>query len=231
MQGEDPLDRSTQGVRRADPLRDLERGVAGLRLGRLVDEELPLVTPEVGAAFKAALRQLEQQGAVIVPFKPPRSLTDYMRRCGVMIAVEAYANHRALVENAGTPLNAAVRTRMLGGKTVSAAELLAEEAERQRAIGEFLSSMDRLDALLLPTAPFAAIPVREVDEAQTPLGLHNRFVNYLELCGLAVPMGLSRQGLPLSLQIVARRLDDPLALRIGHAYETARGALGKPTSA
>lgn len=38
---------------------------------------------------------------------------------------------------------------------------------------------------------------------------------------LSVPCGLSRDGLPLSLQFVGKPLGEPLLCRIGHAYEQA----------
>jgi aspartyl-tRNA(Asn)/glutamyl-tRNA(Gln) amidotransferase subunit A len=46
-------------------------------------------------------------------------------------------------------------------------------------------------------------------------------VNYLGLCGLAVPNGFTAGGLPLSLQIVGHAGDEATALRIGWAYEAA----------
>ena len=46
-------------------------------------------------------------------------------------------------------------------------------------------------------------------------------MNYLGLCGLAVPNGFTAGGLPLSLQIVAHAGDEAAALRIGWAYEAA----------
>jgi Asp-tRNA(Asn)/Glu-tRNA(Gln) amidotransferase A subunit family amidase len=39
---------------------------------------------------------------------------------------------------------------------------------------------------------------------------------------LSVPMGMTRAGLPTSAQIIARRFDDPTALRIGRAIEVQR---------
>ena len=36
-------------------------------------------------------------------------------------------------------------------------------------------------------------------------------------------------GFPTSLQIVVRRLDDPVALRIGHAFEQVCGTFPKPS--
>ena len=72
------------------------------------------------------------------------------------------------------------------------------------------------------------MPLAEVDETAAPYAAHTRWANYLDLAGLAVPTALSTAGLPMSLQIVVRRFDDPLALRIGRAYETARGEFPRP---
>ena len=68
----------------------------------------------------------------------------------------------------------------------------------------------------------------DVDERRAPMALYTRWVNYLNLAALAVPSTVSSGGLPMSLQIVVRRLEEPLALRIGRAFETARGAFPRP---
>jgi aspartyl-tRNA(Asn)/glutamyl-tRNA(Gln) amidotransferase subunit A len=46
-------------------------------------------------------------------------------------------------------------------------------------------------------------------------------VNFLDLCALAVPNGVSRRGLPTSLLIICKGYDEATALRIGWAYEQA----------
>ena len=38
---------------------------------------------------------------------------------------------------------------------------------------------------------------------------------------LSMPCGINREGLPLSLQLVAHHLDEALLCRVGHAYEQA----------
>ena len=45
--------------------------------------------------------------------------------------------------------------------------------------------------------------------------------NYLGLCALSLPNGLTRAGLPTSLQIIAPAFGEAAALRIGWAYEQA----------
>jgi aspartyl-tRNA(Asn)/glutamyl-tRNA(Gln) amidotransferase subunit A len=228
MIGHDPDDPSTDDFRSVDPLRDLEKGVAGLRIGRIVDGDLTLATDEVKADLANSAAMLEKLGARIEPFKLPQSFESFTRSTGVIIASEGYANWRALIDDPKSGMADPIRARFLGGKTISAPDYLDVMRARDKAIDAFLSAMDRLDALILPTIPFPAMPVAEVDENQSPMAHFTRWGNYLALCGLAVPTALSKSHLPMSLQIIVRRFDDALALRIGRAFEKARGAFPAP---
>ena len=228
MLGHDPEDPSTEDFRPIDPLRDLEKGVAGLRIGRVVDEDLTLTTEEVRADIAKSASTLEKLGARIEPFKMPQSFESFTRATGIIIASEGYANWRKLIDDPKSGMADPIRTRFLGGKTISAADYLDVIQERGKAIDGFLSAMDRLDALILPTIPFPAIAVAEVDETKSPMAHFTRWANYLALASLAIPTALSKSKLPMSLQIVVRRFDDSLALRIGRAFEKARGDFPAP---
>ncbi len=230
MQGEDPQDTTTIGITRGDPLADLERGVRGLRVGRLGDADMPLATPGMRGAFDAAMRRLSDLGASVEPFALPVPLANLSKHMSALMAVEAYAHHRAFVDDPKSALHGTIRARMALGARIMAADWLTMCRERTQEIQRFGSALDRFDALLLPTTPFTAHAVEGVDEALSP-GAHTRFVNYLELCALSVPMSVTPDGLPTGLQIVCRRFDDPLALRIGHAFERARGPFPKPPMA
>jgi aspartyl-tRNA(Asn)/glutamyl-tRNA(Gln) amidotransferase subunit A len=74
--------------------------------------------------------------------------------------------------------------------------------------------------MLTPVAMTPAVRLDEVDQSTTP-ALLTRWVNLLDLCGLAVPTGFTAGGLPTSLQIVCRSYDEATALRIGWAYQNA----------
>ena len=63
-----------------------------------------------------------------------------------------------------------------------------------------------------------APPLTEVDQAVSP-GHFTRPFNYLGMCGLALPTGVTPAGLPTSLQIAARGGDEAVALRVGAALE------------
>jgi aspartyl-tRNA(Asn)/glutamyl-tRNA(Gln) amidotransferase subunit A len=228
MLGHDPEDSSTEDFRPIDPLRDLERGIAGLRIGRVVDEDLTLTTEEVRADLAKSASTLEKLGARIEPFKMPQSFESFTRATGIIIASEGYANWRRYIDDPKSGMADPIRTRFLGGKAISAADYLDVMQERGKSIDAFLSAMDRLDALILPTMPFPAIPVAEADETKSPMAHFTRWANLLALSSLAIPTALSKSKLPLSLQIVVRRFDDALALRIGRAFEKARGDFPAP---
>ncbi|MEM8976530.1 MAG: amidase family protein, partial [Pseudomonadota bacterium] len=143
-------------------------------------------------------------------------------------ATEAYATYANLVDDPSAPLADPIRKRMARGRDVSAAERVRIERNRARSIADFEAVIDRFDAIVLPTTPFTAMPIADIDEDDMTYGSHTRFANFLELAGLSVPMGLTKAGLPTSLQIVVRRFDDPLALRIGKAFENVRGEFPLP---
>ena len=44
---------------------------------------------------------------------------------------------------------------------------------------------------------------------------------------ITLPVGLSSEGLPLSMQIAGQALSEPMLCRIGHAYEEATGGYKK----
>lgn len=228
MQGPDPDDPTTEGVRRVDALGDLERGVSGLRIGRVAAGDIPGLDPDVDAACTRALELLASAGATIVPFRAPEPYAELSRRSGFISAVEGYAHYHRFVDDAASKLAAPIRARMAAGKAITAPDLVLGQRARAQSIARFLAALDRLDALVMPALPVPAIPVADVDEASQLLAPTTRFVNYLELASLAVPSGLSRSGLPVGVQIIVRRFDDPLALRIGRALELARGPFPRP---
>ena len=219
MQGADPLDpRTLSAPPPADPMPDMRRGVRGLRLARMPEAEREGCTPEMLAAYDAALELLARQGAEIVNIPLPCRFADATTATGRIIGSEAYTLIGELVDNMALPIDAAVRPRIQLGRGIGAREYLAALAERDRMKQSFLAALDGIDALLTPTTQTPAVAVASVDQSTTPAHF-TRFVNLLELCALSIPNGFTRTGLPLSLQIICRPYDEATALRIGWAYQ------------
>jgi aspartyl-tRNA(Asn)/glutamyl-tRNA(Gln) amidotransferase subunit A len=222
LNGPDPRDRQTLAWTPVDPLPALRRGVAGLRLAVMPDEERAGVDAEVLAAYDASVGTLATLGADIVRVKLPQRFADYAANTGRIIGAEGYHVVGALVDDMSLPVDPHVRPRIQLGRGMSARDYLATLAEREQHCRAFRDATADVDALLTPTAQTAAIPIAKVDQSGTA-AFFTRAGNYLGLCGLAVPNGFTAEGLPTSLQILCHAGQESTALRIGWAYEQASG--------
>jgi aspartyl-tRNA(Asn)/glutamyl-tRNA(Gln) amidotransferase subunit A len=144
-----------------------------------------------------------------------------MQKNGRIIAAEAYAVHRAYIEDERLDIDPWVRKRVLGGKSVGAADYIDEIAGHRRAAAAFADWMRDRDALLTPTLPITATPLADVDESTTPLATWTRAANYLGACALSLPAGLSRTGLPIGVQVIGAPFAEARAIRIGRAFQNA----------
>jgi aspartyl-tRNA(Asn)/glutamyl-tRNA(Gln) amidotransferase subunit A len=220
LQGTDPRDVHTLGVRDVDPMQGLRRGVRGLRLGRLPSEERAGIDGDVLAAYDRSVEALANLGAEIVDLTLPARFADIGAVNGRIMSAEAYAALSGLVDDNAQPLDQDVRPRVRAGAAISSQDYLAALAERERMKGLFNVAVEGVDALLTPTAMTPAVPVASIDQNTTP-AVFTRWVNFLDLCAAAVPNGFTDNGLPTSLQIVGRAYAEPLVLRIGYAYQAA----------
>lgn len=220
LQGTDPRDPHTLAVRDIDPLTELRRGVRGLRLARLPAAERAGIDAEVLTAYDRSVEALAGLGAEIVDLALPVQFAELGALNGHITSAEAYAALASLVDDDAAPLDADVRPRVRAGAAISARDYLLALGERERMKAAFVAAIDGVDAVLTPTTATPAIPVAAVDQDTTP-AVFTRWVNFLDLCALAVPNGFTAAGLPVSLQIVCRGYAEGLALRIGWAYQTA----------
>ena len=220
LNGPDARDPQTLLWSAADPLPTLHRGVSGLRIAVMPEAERAGVDREVLAAFDASADALARLGAQIVRASLPHRFSDYAAATGRIIGAEGYRFVGQLVDDESLPVDPHVRPRIQLGRGVSARDYLLALAERETHKREVEAALVDVDALLTPTALTPPIPIEKADQGGTAAHF-TRPVNYLGLCGLAVPNGFTKDGLPLSLQIVARAGDEATALRIGWAYEAA----------
>jgi aspartyl-tRNA(Asn)/glutamyl-tRNA(Gln) amidotransferase subunit A len=221
LAGPDLHDPATRGLARPDVLTGLKEGVAGLRLGVLDEADREPVDAEILAAYDEALQVLERQGAELVRMALPMSFADYQACSTIIMIAEGYALHSDWIGDPDIAMDPHVRTRILAGKDISADAYLRALAARGEAKRAFLASVEGLDALLTPSTPNAAVPLNALDETSSAPSRFTRMVNYLDLCALALPNGVTGEGMPTSLQIIGRSYDEAMALRVGWAFEHA----------
>lgn len=199
----------------------LGQGIAGLCLGAMDQETRAACDPDVLTAYDDALNLLRELGARFDTFTPPRDYGAITNANGRLIAAEGYAHHGDMYEDLSKPMDEDVRTRMLGGKGETAADYIHILEDRHCAQEEFYVAMQGFDAILTPTMTAVAAPVTEADPLGSPAHFTRPF-NYLGMCALALPSGLSPAGMPTSMQIAVRGGDEAMVLRIGAALEAAQ---------
>lgn len=200
----------------------------GLRFGMTADFVGADLDGEVDSAFDAALQTLQRAGARIERFAFPELLElPGLNGRGGLVAAEAYAWHRDLMERQEAAYDPRVAARIQRGRLLSAADYLDLLDARRRLIAVARQRLRGFDAWLMPAvavAPPLLAPLESDDAAffaTNALVLRNpTVINFLDGCALSVPCG--RPGaLPVGLGICGLAGQDATILQVGRAVEAA----------
>jgi aspartyl-tRNA(Asn)/glutamyl-tRNA(Gln) amidotransferase subunit A len=242
--GHDPYDSTSVDVPVPDYTAALTGDVRGLRVGLPAEYFIEGMQPEVEEAVRAAVAQLEALGAEIVPIHMPN--TDKALPVYYLVATaEASANlsrydgvrfgHSAgddsMFENIrrtrGEGFGPEVKRRiMLGTYALSAgyydAYYLKAQQVRTLITRDFEQAFANVDVIACPVTPTTAFRIGEKANNPIEMYLSDIFtisVNLSGICGISVPCGFDKQGLPIGLQLIGPRLGEETILRAAHAYE------------
>ncbi len=249
ISGKDRMD-STSMERRTDFTAALTEGVKGLRIGIPKDYFSEGLDEEVKKAVLQAAQKLAQLGAQVEEFD--LSLTEYAVPAYYTIAsAEASSNlerfdgvkygyrtpeyeglhdmyKRTRSEGFGTEVK---RRIMLGSFVLSSGyydayylKALRVKAMIRKAFDEAFS---RFDCILGPVAPAPAPLLGESlkDPIRMYLGdIYTISANLAGIPGISLPCGLTADGLPIGVQLMADCFQEKKLLRAAHAYEQARGS-------
>jgi Asp-tRNA(Asn)/Glu-tRNA(Gln) amidotransferase A subunit family amidase len=219
----DPL--SLPGVLELD--RPLSGDVRGLRLALSIDLASYRVHPEVEAAVRRAAEALREAGAEVdeveVGFTKEQQRAWYAH-WGVYLA-ELLAER---LDDYRDQLDPAVLELVERGRAANAVQVRARFNTAVREAWEALRAVHREHAALLCPTMALPPPAAETSAREEDLDMTTLF-NLTSPCpALSVPCGFHSDGLPIGLQIVARRHRDDLALRIGAGVERALGGARRP---
>lgn len=225
--GEDPNDETTMSIPADRDLPSLEAGVKGLRLAIPEDLFFDDLDPEVARAVEEACKVFEVLGAHLSRINFPEAVLG--EALGAIISgAEACVTHEDRLEDQVDAMDTIVGPRMLAEQNITATDYikaLRTMSELRRSSRE---TMRDIDLLLVPTTPIPAHPLSLVDvdrdthDDYAQLYARNcRVGNLLNLCGLALPCGVTKKGLPIGLMIYGKPFAEDMVLRAGHAYEQA----------
>ena len=185
----------------------------------------------VVANFEAALDALARAGARVERrrfeiFEAVHALT---AKHGIILAAESYYQHKERVDGPDAArIDRRVMARIRRGAEMSAYDLVAIDAARERLIADFEHAVAGGRLVAMPTTLLTAPEIApiEADDAlffETNLrAVHNTMIgNFLRTCGLALPSGRDADGLPTSILFMGPGGADEALLRAGLAIESA----------
>jgi aspartyl-tRNA(Asn)/glutamyl-tRNA(Gln) amidotransferase subunit A len=200
----------------------------GLRIGVPQDSFVDPLDPQVRQAWRAALRVLEEEGVEVVNIELPRPSMELYRTIQKPEATLAHKQQHWYPERAEL-YSDLVRTRLQEGEQIPAVAYLQALHERRVLSSSLRSSLQHVNAFVLPTIPTPAIPLEQTGQEISIDGIRESATTaYLRLTmpfnitglpSVSVPCGFSGQGLPIGLQIAGRPFEEATVLRIAHAYQ------------
>ena len=223
MAGHDAGDPGSAAVASRHFGADIERGARGLRIGfvRHFHEADVTADAEVIAALDEVGRALKHEGAEVREIKLPRlqELSGVQR---VIMLAESWAIHAKWLRERPGDYAQTSRIKLMGGAFLSAEDYVQAQRHRLRLTDAVNDAFRDVDVLL--TASSFEPACRIDDEAELARTYPRQARSPFNLTGhpaLAMMSGLSKKGLPMSVQFVGRAFDEVTLLRAAAAYERA----------
>jgi aspartyl-tRNA(Asn)/glutamyl-tRNA(Gln) amidotransferase subunit A len=241
--GHDPLDSTSIPQAHPSLVDVLDRGVEGLRIGRITD--LPEgADPDVQERLEAAFDALKAQGATVVDVQVPAftfGLTAYYliapaeassnlaRYDGVRygLRVEAADTNAMYGATREAGFGDEVKRRiMLGTYALSAGYYDAYYGKalkvRRLIHDDFDRAYQQADVLLTPTSPSVAFEFGSKGDNPLAMYLCDTYTIPTNLAGhpgMSVPYGTGAHGLPVGVQVLAGTLQEPTMFRVAASLE------------
>ncbi|WP_262705316.1 MULTISPECIES: amidase [Streptomyces] len=206
--------------------------LTGLRVGVPRTYYFDHVDPEIEAAVRQAIDQLQALGARLVEVEIP--LTRYIQatQWGLMVA-EATAYHEGTLRAVPELYQADVRILLEAGELMPAGDYLRAQRSRTLMRQEWARMLTEVDVIAAPTVPATAVKAGQetITWADgTDEGVSDAYVrlsspaNITGVPSLSIPVGHDTAGLPIGMQLLGRPLGENTLLRVGHVYEQTQPA-------
>ena len=195
--------------------------IAGVRIGIPRNFYFDACDPEIESAARDAAKTLADQGAILKEIDVPGA-ADMQRWTTILIFADACAFHAERLRDHPEMFSKPVYDRMTEGLKFTAVDYANALRAREAWKAQLKTLFSDIDILLSPTLPTPVPPIEE-DKSLLEATKHATRNTYAgafgQLPGLSVPCGFGSDGMPIGLQLEAAWWQEPLLLRVGHAYQ------------
>jgi aspartyl-tRNA(Asn)/glutamyl-tRNA(Gln) amidotransferase subunit A len=243
--GHDPLDSTSVDRPVPSYVEAMHKGVEGLSIGLPKEYFVEGMQPEVAAAVRKAVAQLESLGARIEEVSLPH--TEYAIATYYLIATAEASSNLARYDGTRYGLRVDAPEGLLEMYRQTRARGFGSEVKRRIMLGtyalsagyydayyvkaqkvrtlirqDFDRAFERCQLIAMPTAPTTAFRIGE--KTTDPLQMYLSDVctisgNLAGLPGLSLPCGFDDDRLPIGLQLMGKPFGEASLLGAAHAYE------------
>ncbi|MHA1108652.1 MAG: Asp-tRNA(Asn)/Glu-tRNA(Gln) amidotransferase subunit GatA [Alphaproteobacteria bacterium] len=253
MAGFDAKDSTSADLPAPDFEAALTGDIKGLRIGIPAEYQVDGMDQDITRLWETGADWLRDAGAEVVEISlpmtkaalpayhviaPAEASSNLARYDGVRygLRIEGDSPAEMYAKTRGAGFGAEVRRRILVGTYVLSAGYydayyLKAQQVRTLVAEEFRAAFEKIDAVLTPTAPSAAFAIGDKVDDPIAMYLNDVFTVPSSLAGLpgiSLPAGLSKDGLPLGLQLVTRAFDEETLFRIAQVMEQAADFTATP---
>jgi aspartyl-tRNA(Asn)/glutamyl-tRNA(Gln) amidotransferase subunit A len=248
--GHDTNDSTSAAAAVPEYLAEIDKPIAGLRIGVPEDYFGEGLDPEVRNKVQAGIALLEKLGCKRVPLKMPH--TDYAIATYYIVATAEASSNLARYDGVryglrvegNTLMDMYRKTRergfgpevkrriMLGTYALSSgyydAYYLRAQKVRALIARDFAQAFEKVDAIVTPTAPTPAFKLGEktADPLQMYLAdIYTVTGSLAGVPGISIPCGKTIAGLPIGMQIFGSHFGEARILQLARAFEKAGGFL------
>ncbi len=248
MASHDPRDSTSVDTPVPDYTQALGQGVKGLRIGVPKEYRIDGMVAETETLWQQGIDWLRDAGAtiheislphtkyalpayyIVAPAEASSNLARYDGvRYGLRVEgddlIETYEKSRAAGFGAEVKRRVLIGTYVLSAGYYDAYYLKAQKI-RTLIKRDFDNAWSDVDLVLTPTTPSPAFAQGEKSDDPIAMYLEDIFTvtaNMAGLPGISVPAGLSAEGTPLGLQLIAKPFDEAALVRGGEIIEQAAG--------
>ena len=252
MASVDPRDTTSVDLPVPDYEAAIGKSIKGLRVGIPKEYRADGMSPEIEALWNTGAKWLKEQGAEIVEISlphtkyalpayyivaPAEASSNLARYDGVRYGlrvpgndiVDMYENSRAAGFGPEVQRRIMIGTYVLSAGYYDAYYVRAQKI-RTLIKRDFDEAWSKVDVVLTPATPSPAFAPGEISDP-VQMYLNDIFtvtVNMAGLPGIAVPAGVSKDGLPLGLQLIGKPFDEETLFQTAAVIEQIAGTYKAP---
>jgi aspartyl-tRNA(Asn)/glutamyl-tRNA(Gln) amidotransferase subunit A len=245
LAGYDPQDSTSVNKEVPDYTTFLKSDLKGITIGVAREYFIEGIDPEVEKAVKEALHVLQSLGAKTVDIALPH--TEYALPVYYLIAPAEASSNLARYDGVKYGFRAAKDENLIAMYKKTRSEGFGAEVKRRIMLGtyalsagyydayygkasqvrtlirrDFEAAFKKCDVIVTPTAPTPAFKIGEKTDDPLQMYLSDIFtipVNLAGIAGISIPCGLTRNRLPIGLQVISGPFEEGKVLQTAFAYE------------